>query len=131
MRYLLDTHTLYWALFEPKNLDPRVQTLIQESDSTFCVSTTSLWEIEIKRHKRPQSLNCTGAEIFKACEGAGFEILPVKPEHALSVGDFIAQEIHNDPFDHLLLATAKVEQLILLTHDATLAKYKGVLVEIY
>jgi PIN domain nuclease of toxin-antitoxin system len=33
--------------------------------------------------------------------------------------------IHKDPFDRLLIAQAAVEGIILLTDDATVAKYPG------
>ncbi len=35
-------------------------------------------------------------------------------------------EIHNDPFDRLLIATAQLESLILVSKDRLIARYPGV-----
>ena len=53
----------------------------------------------------------------------GYEELPVMGQHVLAV-DSLAS-IHKDPFDRLLIAQAIVEEITLLTVDATVARYPG------
>ena len=46
--------------------------------------------------------------------------------------DFIMQQnLHNDPFDHLLLSVAKGRDLSLITHDEFISKYKEVQMKVY
>jgi len=51
----------------------------------------------------------------------GFSILPIKNEHMESL--FELPLIHRDPFDRLLIVTAKVEKLTLITADENIQKY--------
>jgi PIN domain nuclease of toxin-antitoxin system len=49
------------------------------------------------------------------------EPMLIKPIHTAAVDDLSI--LHSDPFDQLLLATARHEGMTLLTHDAKLADY--------
>ncbi len=49
--------------------------------------------------------------------------LPVEGSHAVAVD--LLPPLHRDPFDRLLIAQAQVEGLLLLTADATVARYPG------
>ena len=51
----------------------------------------------------------------------GFRELPVTAAHALAVGTL--PEHHRDPFDRMLIAQARLEQLILVTADRWIRKY--------
>ena len=129
MNVLLDTHSLLWALYFPGNLGKRAFEVIGNESNDIYVSAASLWEIEIKHQKRPDSMPYSAAEVREAIGRAGYRIIPIAPRHIESLGRFISQNIHNDPFDHLLLATAFADQLTLLTHDSVLPSYRGVAVE--
>ncbi len=63
----------------------------------------------------------SGQEFFRALVRARLEVLPVLPVHAAAVDDLPLH--HGDPFDRFLVATARHEGFVLLTHDATLAVY--------
>ena len=52
---------------------------------------------------------------------AGFGELPVRAPHVLEVGAL--PSLHSDPFDRILLAQARIEQLTLLTNDQKLLEY--------
>ena len=54
-------------------------------------------------------------------EGYGFQTLAVSPHHGEAI--LSLPRLHRDPFDHLLLAQAKVEGLTLVTHDRILGDY--------
>jgi len=53
----------------------------------------------------------------------GYEELPVLGQHAVEVDTL--PRIHKDPFDRILIAQAMVEEITLLTVDATIARYPG------
>ena len=50
MKYLLDTHSLLWTVFEPDKLSLEAQAIILDRDNIICVSLISLWEISIKQN---------------------------------------------------------------------------------
>jgi PIN domain nuclease of toxin-antitoxin system len=54
-------------------------------------------------------------------EESGYRMLAVEPQHAVAVGTLPAH--HNDPFDRMLVAQARVATMRLLTADAVLAPY--------
>ena len=60
----------------------------------------------------------TAPEIYRLVR-EGFDILAV---HRLTRPDTVKE--HNDPFDRLLLAQAKVENLSFLTHDELISGYE-------
>ena len=131
MRFLLDTHTLIWALFNPDKLPVEIQLSISNLRNEIYVSTASLWEIEIKNHKRPLTMPYNCALIETAISNAGYNILPIDSQDIKNLGFIAQQNIHNDPFDHLLLSTAKSRDLSLITHDDMISKYKDVQLKIY
>ena len=48
MRFLVDTHTLLWALGEPGALSPAARDAIADPSNLIVVSSASLWECAIK-----------------------------------------------------------------------------------
>lgn len=50
-----------------------------------------------------------------------FQELPVTSKHALALTQL--QDIHNDPFDRILLAQALEEGFTLITRDTKILKY--------
>ena len=51
----------------------------------------------------------------------GYRELTISCEHAIAVGAL--PPLHKDPFDRILIAQARVEEIILLTADSTVASY--------
>lgn len=65
-----------------------------------------------------------GQLLVSCSDGAGILSLPVTKVHALMLDTLRRAENtppHNDPFDRMLIAQAKAENMILLTHDHSLA----------
>lgn len=130
MDYLLDTCTLLWAITNA-DLPNEIKTIIRDKNNFIYVSIISLWEIEIKHQKNPVAMPISLFDVDEALDGSNIYFLNCYIEHVGQLGEIIKQGIHNDPFDHMLLATAKQEKITLLTHDRTLANYKGVKVRTY
>ena len=55
-------------------------------------------------------------------KASGFEILPISLEHIYPLENLPLY--HKDPFDRMLVAQAKVEDLTLITNDKKIWKYK-------
>ena len=117
MRVLLDTHLLLWALASPSKLSQKTRQRIESSE--VFASATSIWEISIK--SALGKLRADPKEVMSAIEPAGFDHLHIIAAHAAEVAEL--PHIHKDPFDRLLVAQARFEQMILLTDDDALGAY--------
>jgi len=118
-RLLLDTQVVLWALAGHRRLSGEARRLIDEHETL--VSAASIWEIAIKAALG--KLDADPEEVRRALDPSGFGELPVTGEHAANVARLPAH--HRDPFDRLLVAQSLVENLVLLTADAQLAPYGG------
>ena len=126
MKYLLDTHILIWNLTNDEQLKNGVRKIIYNPQNEIYYSPLSLYEIDLKHSKHPDDMPTTGEEIFAFCEKAGFQYLPLKPEHTLHAKNLKRYENtppHNDPFDKIMLCQAIVENMFFMTHDSRIAEY--------
>ncbi len=126
MKLLLDTHILIWALADDAKLPQKAREFISDETNELYVSVVSIWEIVIKHMLHPKEFPYSGKSFCDACMRAGYETLSVKAGHVLAVEGLRRDEkapSHKDPFDRLLIAQAKTEGMLLLTHDELLAAY--------
>ena len=118
MDYLLDTHVVLWWMTEPEKLSEKARTIISDRHNKMYVSSASCWEMAVKqsigRLTIPQNM-------LDTLHKEGFEILPLLPEECLSIVDL--PNIHNDPFDRVLIAQAKLNDLVFITKDKLIVKY--------
>jgi len=119
---LLDTHIFLWWLFGDPKLPDKIIRYIEDRDNDVFVSAASVWEISTKYRlgKLPQAENVakhTPAWI----ERAGFNSLPITAEHAQLAGAWNAA--HRAPFDRMLAAQAKLENIPLATVDNALQQF--------
>lgn len=119
----MDTHAfLWWGENNPK-LSALAQEIISDADYQMFLSVVSAWEIAIKaslgklKNVPPSLESFLGTELLNN----GFEILPVGFEHVMGVYNLPYH--HNDPFDRLLIAQAKAEDLPLLSKDKAFGAY--------
>lgn len=121
MRLLLDTHILLWAVFEPTKLSLSLQEAIRDTQNIVSVSIVSLWEIAIKQSIGRLSIPNTFFE--KVQKDSGFELLLLQCTH---IEQYMTLPLHHrDPFDRILIAQAKQEQLTLVTGDECIMQYVG------
>ncbi|GAB3906587.1 type II toxin-antitoxin system VapC family toxin [Kibdelosporangium lantanae] len=115
---LLDTHVLLWWLFDDPNLSPGVANLIAHGGESITVSAVSGFEIATK-----QALGKLEApdDLEEQVEQSGFTQLPLTLAHGVAAGKLPPH--HNDPFDRLLIAQARIEGLTLVTADHFIQMY--------
>ena len=127
MKLLLDTHVLLWALLEPEKLSPELRQALEDSDTTLLVSAATAWEIATKWRlgKLRQAQDVVEHYAMALHRLAAVE-LPITGSVARQAG--LWEVTHRDPFDRLLAAQAKAENLVLATNDPGFAQFKGVVV---
>lgn len=126
MRYLLDTHILFWSLSDEEKIPKDILTVINDPNNDIYFSTASVWEVIIKHAKNPGGMPVGGQEFVEGCLTAGFANLPICNHHVLAIGSLVrkaGEPRHNDPFDRILIAQAKIEEMKFITHDSLLGGY--------
>ncbi|XCY76708.1 type II toxin-antitoxin system VapC family toxin [Pseudomonas sp. CBR-F] len=123
MRILLDTHILLWALSDDPKLPAKARKLIENAAEIY-VSAATFWELAIKVGLGKLNVNLD--EIREYCLESGYVELPITSEHAIAVKDL--EHHHRDPFDWLIIATAIIEPMKLVTADPMVAKYTSLAV---
>ena len=119
MRYLLDSHTLLWALDQEQELSETARQEIASPHNVVFVSIASLWELSLKetigKLKLPE-------RFYRRLVEGGYELLPIALSHIETSTRLPLH--HRDPFDRMLVAQAQTEQLTLMTRDAALLQYE-------
>lgn len=127
MKYLLDTHILLWALDDAAKLPQKVRDIAANENSEIYYSIISIWEVGIKRLKHTDKItDLSLQELIGFCAEAGFEELSLTKEHVYvleTLSRLEASPPHNDPFDRILIAQAKADNMLFLTHDENLSFY--------
>ena len=117
MRLLLDTHALLWWLADDPTLERDAAEAIAAA-ALVAVSAASAWEIAIK-----QALGTLDGPEDLAGEVRTNDMteLPISIAHATAAGALPL--LHADPFDRVLVAQARIEDLTLVTRDPRLGQY--------
>jgi PIN domain nuclease of toxin-antitoxin system len=123
VKLLLDTHLLLWAAENPDRLSATARDLIADPANEPLFSAASLWEIGIKFALGRQDFTYDPRSLRRDLLDHGYGEVPVTGEHANAV--LTLPRLHRDPFDRLLIAQSIVEGIVLLTADATMAHYPG------
>ena len=122
MNLLLDTQALLWWTAGSRKLGRRARRAIETEAATVRVSAASAWEIAIKlRAGRLKLADPLHAWMPGRLQREGFLMLSVAVEHAVAVA--LLPDHHQDPFDRLLIAQARVEGLTIVTSDAAFDDY--------
>ncbi len=122
MRFLIDTHILIWFLEGNKSLSKLRRRIIADSNNDVFVSIASLWEMAIKISVGKLTLANPLAEVIKQIAVENIEVLPISPEHTLQVS--ILPFHHRDPFERILIAQSKIENLPVMTADGGFGIYE-------
>ena len=122
MNYLLDTHAVLWFLKgDEALLSATAKSIIQDQQHIKFVSMASVWEAGIKismgKLVFPQNTNGFIHQIQKN----GFGLFSINGNHIAAIEQL--PPIHRDPFDRLLVATAIVEHMGLISCDANIKLY--------
>ena len=121
MRYLLDTHAFLYYFEDSDKLSETVSDIIENADMQKYVSIVSLWEFAIKYSMGKLKFEGGLSRLYEIITKNGFTILPVMPSYLAVLIEL--PFIHRDPFDRLLIATAKADGMTIITVDDNIHKY--------
>ena len=122
MRLLLDTHALIWWLSGEGKLSELARAGIANDANDIFVSAASAWEITTKfRLGKLPSVAGIVADLSGAIGGQGFLPLSATLRHGQAAGALPGP--HQDPFDRMLIAQAKIEKVPVITADPVFGDY--------
>lgn len=116
MKLLLDTHIWLWSLSEPRRLGKGVSLQLRNKENELWLSPMSTWEALTLHYKGRFEID-EEIEKWLARATSGIREAPFTHEIALSARQL---EMHQDPADRILAATAQVLDLTLVTADQRL-----------
>lgn len=122
MRVLLDTHTFLWWASGGSELSDRARELIADDRNDVVFSVVVAWEIVIKATLGRLSIpEPPDMYIPTRLRSFGFSVLPVHLRHVLGLSGL--PDLHRDPFDRLLVAQARSEEIPIVTRDERVRAY--------
>jgi PIN domain nuclease of toxin-antitoxin system len=121
MRFLLDTHTAIWIFQDKNRLSSGAKAVMDDLSAELFISIVSAWEIAIKVSigKLEFAGGVTG--FLETIVRNDINILGISPQ-SLEVVESLPLH-HRDPFDRLLVATARTENLSIITADTNILLY--------
>jgi PIN domain nuclease of toxin-antitoxin system len=116
MKYLLDSHVFVWLFAKPGLVGDATKSQLKNINSEVFVSLVTLWELELKFSKGRFAYSATMLQ--DAMSDLGINELTINKGHILASSSTKIE--HTDPFDLMLCAQAKAEDMILVTADKAL-----------
>jgi len=89
--------------------------------NTLMYNAASIWEVAIKRSLGRSDFQVDPRRLWRMLHTHDYSEISVGSQHAVAAGTL--PPLHKDPFDRMLVAQAKTEELALLTADARVADY--------
>lgn len=125
---LLDTCTLIWFGSSPEKLSEKAKNLLWAHAENLHVSIISAFEMGLKNRKKELNFSHSVREFFSQITHR-YQMKKVNMDTEIA---FLSSElpfIHKDPADRILIATAQIYKLTLLTPDPFIRQYPDVKVE--
>ena len=119
--YLLDTHITLWFFNGDEQLSQTAGRIIRDLSNPVYLSIVSAWELIIKISIGKLRFPGDAEGFIQAAQRNDITIIPIETAHLTVLKDL--PQIHRDPFDRLLVATALAEQMTIITADENIAKY--------
>lgn len=121
---LLDTHVLVWLLSDDRRLGKQTREAIDRSwaRGEAAISAITFWEVAMLQHKGRLSLLAEIGAWRKSLLEEGLVEIAVDGEVGIRAG--LLQDLHGDPADRLIVATA-LEGHRLVTADDRLLEWPG------
>lgn len=125
MTHLLDTHA-WIQRASGESVPPLADRTLMEFADSLALADISIWEVaklvELGRLELAVPLN----EFFRLAITPEMTVLPITPTIAEHAGVLEVSGFHKDPADQLIVATALVHGLRLISNDTRIRQWGGV-----
>jgi PIN domain nuclease of toxin-antitoxin system len=122
MRVLLDTCTLLWLAADAGRLSPRIREVLDDDRNDLFISAVSPLEIGIAVNKGRIELKMP---VVPWCEEAidRFALQPLNVTWQIGLASTQLPQLHADPFDRIIIATAQSYAASIATPDHLISRY--------
>ena len=122
---LLDTHAAVWLANDNPALGPksRLIALAARDENQLAISAISFWEIALLVSKDRIEIRYRPAELRVELLDTGIVELALTGDIALLAVEL--KNLHGDPADRFIVATALAHDATLITADARLLRWRG------
>ena len=124
-KIVLDTHVWIWAMSGNPILEKKFSHVFKKAltGEGVLISAMSVWEIGMLVDKNRIDIELDVSDwVNLALDEPGLQLCPVTPRIAIQ-STRLPGEIHGDPVDRLLIATAHEENAVLVTCDKKILNY--------
>ena len=120
---ILDTCALLWLASDQTKLSVKAKKAIEHHAGALFVSSISSFEIAIKCRNQKMALPLPVIKWFEeALEFHGIKEISVSSGIAIRSAEL--PTLHNDPCDRIIIATAQLHEMTILTCDENISQYK-------
>ena len=123
---LLDTHILIWWRLDSKRLNPAQTRRLQHLESRqepIAISAITLWEIAmLSARGRIEMTEPLDVWLDEIEENGLIQVLPLTARIAAE-SVRLGPDFHNDPADQMIVSTARIHRIPLMTADERIIKW--------
>jgi PIN domain nuclease of toxin-antitoxin system len=130
VKLLLDTGVWLRAVSEPATIPSPILQRLENSAEPFGLAAISLWEVGKKVQIGKLQISGSLADWLGRAVATNIALLPLTADvvaDAMSLPDFP----NHDPADEIIVATARVHGLTLMTTDRALRRYRHASVQYF
>lgn len=126
MSYLLDTHVWIWTQEQPETIGAKTRALLETTSDDLCVSAVS--SLEIARLLSGRLLELQGnLDRWVRTAIDSIEARSLDVDHRVAIEAYkLPGRFHKDPADRMLVATARIHGLTLVTADERILSSRAV-----
>ena len=124
---LFDTHAWWWVINEPERLSQDAYELISGTPpDQRAIASISIWEFAMMVSQGRIRLRVSPEEwLDHGINRTGITVLYLTPRIALESRN-LPGKFHKDPVDRIIVATARINKMKLITKDQNIINYPNV-----
>jgi len=119
VKFILDSCAFIDIAVNAPTLTPAAISVYQDTGNSIFLSVASIWELGLKRSTGKLDFDVAGA--IKLLSDNGIIIIDITLPVSLLVNELPYH--HKDPFDRIIIATAKYHDMAIITSDNIFKKY--------
>lgn len=124
---ILDTHAWLWILSGEKKISQKCAEFVQKKRdfNELYLSDISLWEVSMLAKKGRITLGQPTLNWLKhAIKNSAVQLIHITPEISVESTE-LPGNFHGDPADRLIVSTARILNLTIITRDEKILEYSS------